>query len=144
MNLKLLAPAYFFYLFAFIVFLGLKEHYHWAGRWVDGAYGGFGALLMQLFRETSKSISKYVPVNKLDAKIANERIKLLATTVNALALAVGAIGVLGPMITTGDGPFTNPVRVIAIVLAFWMHLSASQMLKNLKDEEGPFASVEPA
>lgn len=105
--------------------------------------GGLGACLIQLFRETRKSLQRYVPADLLAAKIVNEQIRLTVSTVNALALAVAGVGVLGPMLSKGVTPVRDLGAALAVVVAFWMHVAARSLLSELKSETAPESPKSP-
>lgn len=69
--------------------------------------------------------------------IHNERIKLLATFVNGLGIAVFAVGGLAPLFSAlyGDsGPtaFLALMSVVCVIVSVSLHYVASSVLKRLK------------
>lgn len=119
-----------------------------AGReWLDarglslGAYGAIGALCAWTLDQIGKEIAAYQATSKLDAKIANEKIRLLVTSLNALAIAAVVVGALTPFISTGAFPLSEAGLFIWLVLGIFTHLKARSFLNFLKDEDGFAASV---
>jgi hypothetical protein len=69
--------------------------------------------------------------------IHNERIKLLATFLNSIGVAVFGVGGLSPLfsIVLGGGAFRPIVMVVSdicIFIAFGLHYSGSTVLRSLK------------
>ncbi|MBB4123278.1 amino acid transporter [Martelella radicis] len=70
-------------------------------------------------------------------QIHNERIKLLATFLNGLGIAVFGVGGLAPVFSslnsaTGTPLFLIPVSIICFLTAGALHYVASTILKRLK------------
>ena len=69
--------------------------------------------------------------------IYNERVKLFATFVNSVGVAIFAVGGVAPMVSALYGP-TGPtlllasVSTICIVVAGIIHYSASTFLKRMR------------
>ena len=69
--------------------------------------------------------------------IHNERIKLLATFINGVGIAVFAIGGLAPVFSAlygSSGPtlFLALMSVICVIIAGGLHYAASTILKRLR------------
>ena len=69
--------------------------------------------------------------------VHNERIKLLATFMNGIAVAVFAVGGLSPMFSdlSGSGrlrPIVMVIGAICILSAFALHYIGSVLLKRMK------------
>jgi hypothetical protein len=69
--------------------------------------------------------------------IYNERIKLLATFVNGVGIAIFAVGGLGPLISSLNGPtgptlFLSFLSTICILIACAIHSIASTVLKRMR------------
>ncbi|PIO46455.1 hypothetical protein B5P45_01225 [Phyllobacterium zundukense] len=69
--------------------------------------------------------------------IYNERIKLLATFINSIGIAIFAVGGLAPLISSLNGPFgpTKPLLFISTVCflgAFALHFTASRFLRRMR------------
>ena len=69
--------------------------------------------------------------------VHNERIKLLATFLNGIAIAVFAVGGLSPIVSSalGNAEFRIGVMItsgICILTAFGLHYSGSLVLRRLK------------
>jgi hypothetical protein len=130
--MKWWTPIYFIYGLALLAFISLQSHID--ERWNVAICGGFGAGLMHLFRETTKSLRSYRPATALAAKVVNEQIKLTSNTVNAVAVAFSGLAILSPIITKGASPLRDPVIVIAVIVAFYAHVGARKLLEELKSE----------
>ncbi len=130
--MKWWTPLYFLYGLALLIFLGVQNHID--ERWNVAICGGFGAALVQLFRETTKSLRSYSPTTCLDAKIVNEQIKLTSNTVNTVSVAFSGLAILSPIITKGASPLRDPVIVVAVIFAFYAHVGARKLLSELKSE----------
>ncbi len=70
---------------------------------------------------------------KLQAKRFNEHVKLLVTSLNAIALVIFGAGVLQPLLTTGPESF-SPLNVVWIVLSIALHLCAQALIRLLRPE----------
>jgi len=77
----------------------------------------------------------YAPQSKLDAKIANEKLKLTVQAINASAIAIVAFWVAQKIFTENENPFSNPLIALYLAVAVWWHWVARQMLNFLKDED---------
>jgi len=77
----------------------------------------------------------YRPSSKLDARIANEKIKLTVQAINASAIAIVGFWVASKIFTENENPFSNPLTALYLAIAVWWHWTARQMLNFLKDED---------
>ncbi|MDR4306923.1 hypothetical protein IHQ68_09865 [Chelatococcus sambhunathii] len=68
---------------------------------------------------------------RLRAKRANERLKLLATTMNTLGMTVVGVAVLVPVVAGAAGLLS----LIWIVIAVVLHLAAQVALGSLRSED---------
>lgn len=78
-----------------------------------------------------------IDYEKLRSTIHNERLKLLATFLNGIGVAVFAVGGLAPVFSSlygQNGPtlFLMLVSTICFLTACALHYSASTVLKRLK------------
>ena len=72
---------------------------------------------------------------KLQARRFNEHIKLLATTVNAVALITAGTGVVQPIIAGGAGSvLTQPRNWLWILLGIALHLCAQALIRLIRPE----------
>ncbi len=71
---------------------------------------------------------------KLRAKRNNERVKLLATTLNALALGVAGAGVVVPGVTAPE-MLLKPASLVWVLVAGGLHSGAQVVLQLLKSED---------
>jgi len=86
-------------------------------------------------------IDAYEPSSKWDARISNEKIKLLVGSFNAAGLTAIAAGALNPIITdlssdtniSSDASDLGPMLWIAI--GTYIHIKARNLLNFLKDED---------
>ena len=71
---------------------------------------------------------------KLKAKRQNERVKLLSSTLNALALGVMGAGIIVPGISA-PAVLLEPVRLIWFLAAALLHCGAHIVFQLLKSED---------
>jgi hypothetical protein len=92
-----------------------------------------GALILhKLSRRYLAAIVAYVPATPLQAKRANEQIKLMANFTNAIATAWIAIAVLNQVIRDNPPPAFSVMTAIA--LAGILHIGAREIVGQIKDE----------
>ena len=77
----------------------------------------------------------YAPTSKLDAKIANEKIKLTAQALNAMPVAIFGLWIANKIFTESANPFSSPVVALYMAFAVFCHWMARQTFNFLKDEE---------
>ena len=70
---------------------------------------------------------------KLRAKRFSEHVKLLMTSLNAIALVIFGAGVLQPLVTGGPGPL-SPFNLVWIALAVALHLCAQALIRLIRPE----------
>jgi hypothetical protein len=73
------------------------------------------------------------------SQIHNERVKLLATYVNGMGIAVFALGTLAPIFSYLFGTMTNPragyiaiVSLVCFLASAALHFLASQVLRRIR------------
>jgi hypothetical protein len=69
---------------------------------------------------------------KLRAKRFNEHVKLLVTTVNAVALIAAGTGAIQPIISTGIG--SNPLIWLWIGVGVILHICAQALVRLIQPE----------
>lgn len=72
---------------------------------------------------------------KLRAKRFNEHVRLLVTTVNAIALITAGAGAIQPIFATGAGSvLTQPANWLWILLGVTLHLCAQALIRLTRSE----------
>lgn len=72
---------------------------------------------------------------KLHAKRFNEHVKLLVTTVNAVALITAGTGAIQPIIAAGAGSaLSRPLNWLWILLGIALHLCAQALVRLIRPE----------
>ena len=71
---------------------------------------------------------------KLQAKRFNEHVKLLVTTINAIALVIFAAAVLQPLIGTASGSDMKPVGWPWVMVSAILHLFAHGVIRLIRAE----------
>jgi hypothetical protein len=97
---------------------------------IIGVFANLGRLVLAVYREC---INKFEPQTKLEAKIANEQIKIIANFANSCAIAFFAVVVLGSYF--GDRPHAQFLVIVGAIVIFVMNGSARGILAQLKDED---------
>ena len=89
-------------------------------------------LLDRLRKRYVAAIAAYEPQTPLQAKRANEQIKLTATFGNTVAAACVAVAFLGRIVTD---PNAQPYNLItALIWAGLIHITAREIVGQIKDE----------
>ncbi len=115
----------------------IPPHQHMFGRDlgpnIAALVGWFGAIMIRrIVASYGKAIDEFEPATALQAKRANEQIKLVATLVNSAAGAAVTVFALSELVKGND---TNYVQIIfATGLALWIHTAARSLLGKLKNE----------
>jgi len=99
--------------------------------------------LAHIVEVTGSELKAYKPVSALDARIANEKIKLWIGTLNAVAnaliiggLAVPVVGLVTQPDTFGAQlPTENAVAFLVVAFGGYLHIRARNVLNALKDEQ---------
>ncbi len=74
------------------------------------------------------------PPSSLVGKAAhNERRKLLATTANAVGLAIFAVGALQPLLSGSLSTLRVLAAALCVMMFVALHLAAQRVLKSLQD-----------
>ena len=107
------------------------------------AYCVIGALAAFAFQKAGEGVKTYVAISKHDAKVANEKIRLLVNTLNAAAMATIAAGVIAPFVLENKFPLSEVESFLWLVLGLYAHLKARGLFNYLKDEEA-FEMIAPA
>jgi len=72
---------------------------------------------------------------KLQAKRFNEHVRLLVTTVNAVALITAGTGAIQPIVSAGTTTaLSRPVNWLWIFLGVGLHLCAQALLRLIRSE----------
>ncbi len=132
-------------LFALLFGLVLALSQRFDGRDWSPAFAVLGVLFGQVIEICGKQIRAYQPSSVLDAKIANEKIKLWVSTLNLTAGSFLIAGVAVPVIATFADPqagslklpTTNYASFGLIILGIYVHIRARRVFNYLKDESAP-------
>lgn len=122
------------YLVSLLAFILAAKHFHFAERIFDTGMGAFGALIGLLASGIGKEIDRYTPSSELDAKICNERIKLIVTVFNALAIAL-MIGALARPVVEMTFNIVTAQNVVVLIIGTICHAGTHHILAKLKDEK---------
>jgi len=106
------------------------------------AFALLGPALGNVIELSAKQIKSYRPTSAIDAKIANEKIKLWISTLNATAITLIGAGVALPLIQAVNAPqqalsflpTENLASFLLIVLGGYIHVRARGIYNFLKDE----------
>lgn len=106
------------------------------------AFALLGPALGNVIEVSAKQIKSYQPTSALDAKIANEKIKLWISTLNATAITLIGAGFALPLIQSVNNPQNalallpteNIASFLLIVLGGYIHIRARGIFNFLKDE----------
>ena len=107
------------------------------------AYCTIGSMAALATQQVGECVKEYVATSKHDAKIANEKIRLLVNTLNAAAIATIAAGVIAPFIVERKFPLSEVESFLWLVVGLYAHLKARGLLNYLKDEDA-FGSGVPS
>lgn len=129
-------------LLVFAVFLGaILMNRHWLES--AGMFGVALSFAAPAFGTTLEiaghQIRNYSPTSRHDAKIANEKIKMLAASINAVALGIAVIWIIQPTLLL-KFPINDVGSLLATIFAFYVHTQARRVLGYMKDEDA--AAVE--
>lgn len=121
-------------IFAVSVILPEFKFPSWLGGGSSFALAGsmIGWAMQRTTRAATEDAARYRPSSVIDAKRANEQIKLVANSMNVVALAaIGFYVIQGlPSATTADRILT----ALVLVLALSVHVDARRLMGMLKDE----------
>ncbi|MBC8020358.1 MAG: hypothetical protein H7X78_03990 [Methyloceanibacter sp.] len=125
----------------FVVICGIAANIErqavWFGflpdRWMQTILSvGAGAAIFMLTKRYVRAIASYTPTTSLEAKRANEQIKLTANFSNTIAAAWIAVVALAQLIKP-EGP-NYYIITLAVVIAGFIHGGARNMVGLIKDE----------
>jgi hypothetical protein len=90
----------------------------------------------RVLKSYQSSIKDFKPINKHEAKIANEQIKLIATFLNSGSIAIFVIVVIGPYFNQiNQSRSDNILIILGIVIIFFANIGARNTLGCLKNED---------
>jgi hypothetical protein len=118
---------------ALLVAYYISSQSHWDLKLTNGSWGAAGALLVTSFKLMMRSLQEAQSATDVaDTKIFNEQIKLLATTINYVALGLFAGALLQPLTVESSG--YGLLNFVLLLLGVYIHSVSQQVLFLMKRE----------